>query len=204
MEYKLGRDYDSPVSVPAGATSVSGDHASIFVEDGGWKLVDNGSRNGTFVEQNGNFVRIKSVGITPDTWIRLGGEGVYGFMFKARRVVSPNSFMDDFTLLKQQLQNCEEAEQKVSTLTSISKFVGPLVSAACLIATMFPPLNTNFGFYRAAMLLPGIATLLVGMWLGGKSKAAKQERRHMVCPRCRRPLSEYDINNRQCSICKAH
>lgn len=204
MEYKLGINYKTPVPIPQEASSVSGDHATITIEGNRWTLTDNNSANGTYVENDGQFERVARVSITPDTWIRLGREGVYGFTFKARRIIMPNSYIDDFVQLRKDYEEFKNEEARLETLSKSSKLLGLAVSAVCIVLTLFPPFNQSFSFMRAAMLLPGIATLLMGMWLDGRKKKVINKRKRIVCPKCRRPIGEFDINNGQCSICKAH
>lgn len=204
MEYLLGRDHKDPVQIPQDASTVSADHAVITIEGNKWTLIDNNSTNGTYVEQDGQFVRVAKVSITPDTWIRLGNEGVYGFTFKARRVIHPNSFMEDFLGLRKEWEDFKNEEGKLSTMANYSKLFGLMVSIVCIIITLFPPFNKSFAFMRAAMLLPGVASFLLGLWLDNKKRQIMNKRKHIICPKCRRPIGEFDINNGQCSICKAH
>lgn len=94
--FHIGRDFEVPFAIDSKHASVSHNHASITIDGENWTLCDNDSTNGTYIEENGEFRRCKRIKVTPSTWIRLGEQGHRGYYFKARRVIRPNDYREDF------------------------------------------------------------------------------------------------------------
>ncbi|MCC8177039.1 MAG: FHA domain-containing protein [Bacteroidales bacterium] len=211
-EYRIGTDYEGPVKIPATSTSVSHDHAIIQVDGDDWTLIDNNSTNGTFVEAGGQFHRCARIRITPDTWIRLGPPTLEGHFFKARRVLKPNLFNDDF----QYLRECLERYQKVSKrLTSKMKwtksFLAPIISLVVFVGSFLVipqnsgASNNSMMLLRVMMILPGILTPMIQNILLNRDQALlKEYEQDLICPRCRKRLREEDITLGICPHCKAH
>lgn len=217
QEYLIGRCPDSSVKIPGDRTAVSTKHLKIYVDDSGqWKLEDLGSSNGTYIkDEEGHFQQIYTKVITEDTVIRLGGQGHNSFTFWAHQAVEPEeNYAYEFGRLKKLLAKQQEEEEELEKHNSrnmtIVKLSSPLALGLCVIAQVAIPRlgqdpNLNLWISRGVM---GIAPFIMGVFFGINTKQAKSLRqkrqRVLVCPKCSFPISEFDIQNRQCSRCKAH
>lgn len=215
-EFTIGRVADSPITIPADKVGVSGIHAKIIIhDDGHWEIEDLDSNNGTYVkDQNGNFQRVFKKIIDESTVIRLGQEGHDSFVFMAHRVIAnDNSYAYEFKqlkkILKRQIAEEEALEDKNVRNMKIVKAASPLAMAICIVAQYGIPglrddVNLNLWISRGAMALAPVA---IGMFFGIDAhsvKALKQKRlKTLTCPKCGYPVSEFDIQNMQCSRCKA-
>lgn len=215
-ELLIGRSPLSVIPVPSDKVSVSGAHVKIIVKDNGdWELEDLNSGNGTFVrDHNGNFQRVYKKHIEEKTIIRLGKEGHDSFVFMAHRALASDaSYAYEFNclkkLLRQQLEDEDAVERKNSRNMNIVKASSPIAMALCILLQYIVPglqdnSTINLWISRAAM---GVAPLAVGLFFGidrNAVKLLKQKRlKVLTCPKCGRPISEYDIQNMQCSHCKA-
>lgn len=187
---------------------VHSEHAVITIDDNGqWILEDlkGDGGNGTFVRtDNGDWKRVYRVAVTPETVIRLASGGHHAYTFMAHRVLQNR---DDFGYeinevrkIYTHLRDEEEAEEKrLQRLKSLPM----IVSAVCLIASF---VATNISAVRVIMGSQAIIIGLISYFFGGNNqiKNIRDKRRKLVvCPRCQRPMSDFDLENRQCSICKA-
>lgn len=216
QEYIIGRTSASPVKIPAEKVGVSGIHVKITVsENGTWELEDLNSTNGTYLrDNNGNFQRVFKKIISENTIIRLGQEGHDSFVFTAHRAIASDpSYTYEFKQLRKQLKSIieEEAilERKNQRNMKIVKAASPIALGLCVLAQYgIPGLNEradlNLWISRIAM---GIAPVVIGAFFGIDTqavKALKQKRaKVLTCPQCGYPISEFDIQNMQCSRCKA-
>lgn len=130
--YLLGRDFETPIKIDSNHTSVSHNHASLTIEGNSWTLTDNNSTNGTFIEENGKFRRYQSAKVTPDMWIRLGAEDHTGYCFKARRVLKPNNYQEDFAELVAQYQEFERIKDELESRRRTVKFITPILMIIAL------------------------------------------------------------------------
>lgn len=215
-EIIIGRTVNSPVEIPSDKVGVSGSHAKITIYNGGqWELEDLQSANGTYVkDQNGRFQRIYKKLIDENTVIRLGQEGHESFVFMAHRAISPDeSYEYEFRRLKKLLKHQIEEENALETRNSrnmkIVKAAAPLAMGLCIAAQYTIPvlkedMSLNLWISRGAM---AIAPVAIGIFFGidtHSAKCLKQKRLNVLtCPKCGYPLSEFDIQNMQCSRCKA-
>ncbi len=62
--YHLGRDFVEPIEIKDKHASVSHNHATITVDGDKWVLSDNDSTNGTYIEEDGVFRRVRNMTIT--------------------------------------------------------------------------------------------------------------------------------------------
>ena len=75
---------------------------------------------------------------------------------------------------------------------------------AGFIISCVPPLSQSMMSIRMAMLVPAMLSNLLFISVMSKPKELLEVRKlTVICPKCGRPLSEYDLNNRRCTICKA-
>lgn len=211
QEFIIGKSPASSIKVPADRLGVSGRHAKITITDSGkWELLDLDSTNGTFIrEDNGEFTRISSRSITECDVIRLGAKGADSFTFMAHRVTEPgDSYGYEFRQLRRKqaelAERASKLEKRISTVGWISKCSG---IAAFVIITYIAKftgidIDPNVRYMVIAMAPP-----IVGLFFAGDAKAVKALRKIreklLVCPKCNRPISDYDIEEGQCSRCKA-
>lgn len=203
--YKIGRDFNFPFPIDNTHTSVSHDHASITIDGDSWILCDNHSRNGTFVEENGTFRRYDKVKITPDSWIRLGEQGHRGYYFKARRVLYPNNYREDFDRLYEVFQEYENSKNKLEEYRRIAKYITlPLMVIGLCISVL--PWVTRFQWGpRLSLAISGILSPFIQDALLNKlGKKVKSLQKELICPKCRRTLSKDDLINKNHSYCHAH
>lgn len=203
--YKLGRDFDTPIPIDDKHASVSHNHATITIDGDNWVLCDNDSTNGTFVEENGEFRRCKRLKITPSTWIRLGEQGHRGFYFKARRVIRPNDYREDFEELYELFQEYEETKSKLESYRRVVKFITPILMCIGLTLSFLPAIRENGIAVRASFMLPGfLSPFIQDALLNRLEQKVKKMQKGLICPKCRRILGKDDIINREHSFCHAH
>lgn len=210
-EYILGRSSDSPVKIAPDKNAVSSHHAKITItDDGVWTLEDLRSANGTYVrDANGVFQRVFKKQITETDVIRLGAGGIASVIFTARRVTDPDaSYAFEFRQLKlmkkDQLERETQMEKRIERNGWISKCAGLGAIGLCAILGSFEGVNID---PNVRYVLIALAPVIAGLCFAGDTKALKVLRARrskiLVCPRCQRPLSEYDIEQGACSSCKA-
>lgn len=213
MEYIIGRaSSDGMVKVPATCDRVSGTHARITVDDyGTWTLEDLDSKNGTFVrDDNGEFQRVYRKQISKKTVIRLGSGGSGCFVFTAGHVQAPepDNYEYEFHQMKKLLRAQQDKEQKKEKAIErngwIAKFSGFGVIGICALLGSIKGVDID---PTMRYILISSAPVVVGLLFKGDAAALKSLRRKrdkiIVCPRCERPLSEFDVEHCQCSRCKA-
>lgn len=201
-----GSQCNQPFQIPN--DGVHSEHATLTIDDSGkWMLEDikGDAGNGTYIRTpEGEWKRVYRVAVTPTTVIRLASGGHHAYTFMANRVLQPK---DDFAFeinevrrtyydLRQQEETEEKRLQKLKSLPMV-------VSAVCLIASF---IATSLQAVRVIMGSQAIIIGLVSYFFGGNTqlRAIRERRRKLVvCPRCQRPMSDFDLENRQCSICKA-
>lgn len=203
--YRLGRDFDTPIKIEDSHVSVSHNHASIVIDADTWTLIDNDSMNGTYIEENGVFRRCKRMKITPSTWIRLGEQGHRGYYFKARRVLYPNDYREDFEELYDILQEYEGVTCQLESHRRTAKFITPVLMCVGLVLSFLPGIKDNGLAVRASFMLPGfLSPIIQDALLNKLEKKAKVLKKKLICPKCRRAIGKDDIINREHTICHAH
>lgn len=208
QEYLLGRSHSETVKIPSTKVSVSGTHAKITVsDDGTWELEDLNSPNGVFIrDENGDFQKVFKKQINESSIIRLGKGGADSFVFTAHRILcSDDSYSYEFHQLRKQLKRQleEEAQQekKVFLHGWIAKLSGIIsIGLTYVISKDMDPL-VRCSITGAMPAVLGLA--FIGD--GSVTKSLKKQRAKLLrCPKCGHPISDFDIENRQCSRCKAH
>ena len=204
--FHIGRDFETPFSIDDKHVSVSHNHASIVIDGDDWVLYDNDSTNGTYIEENGEFRRCKKIKVTPSTWIRLGEQGHRGYYFKARRVIRPNDYREDFEELYEIYQEYEEARNQLEVNRRSTKFVAPILMLIGYgLSYCIPGIKNNPNLSRLVILAPGLCSpFIVDLLLSKLEKKVKVLQKKLICPKCRRALGKDDIINREHSLCHAH
>lgn len=202
--FNLGRDFEAPIKIEDKHASVSHHHAILTVDGDNWILQDNDSTNGTYVEENGQFRRCARKTINPDTWIRLGEQGHRGYYFKARRVLRPNDYREDFSLLYDKYQELEETKNKLDANKKNMKFLTFFLLTAGLLVSLLPGIRDSFIGVRLCFMLPGALSPFLQDFLLNKYQEKIKELQHeLICPKCRRGLGKDDILSRSHTFCKA-
>ncbi|MGM9799625.1 MAG: FHA domain-containing protein [Muribaculaceae bacterium] len=203
--FTLGLDYETPFPIDGKHASVSHNHATITVDGDEWILCDNGSTNGTYVEENGRFRKIAKIRISPSTWIRLGEQGHRGYYFKARRVLSPNDYREDFNELYDTYQELEKKKIMLDSKRGITKYLGSVLTLCAVGFSMLPIIQTDGILVRGCIALPGLLSpLLQSMLLNRLEREVKGLSANMICPKCRRALGKDDIISKEHAYCHAH
>ena len=165
-------------------------------------------------DKNGNFQRVFKKIISENSIIRLGQEGHDSFVFTAHRAIATDlSYAYEFKQLRKQLKSIidEEVilERKNQRNMKIVKAASPIALGLCVLAQYGIPglkekADLNLWISRIAM---GAAPVVIGAFFGIDTqsvKALKQKKaKVLTCPQCGYPISEFDIQNMQCSRCKA-
>lgn len=203
--YNIGLDFNVPFQIDDKHASVSHNHCSIIVEGDDWTLCDHNSTNGTYIEVDGVFRRCNRIKITPDTWIRLGEQGHRGYYFKARRVIRPNDYREDFEELYETFQEFEETRNQLESHRRTAKFITPALMIIGLCISLVPGIKDNGMAVRASFMLPGfLSPFIQDVLLNKLEKKMKNLQRQLICPKCRRALGKDDIINKEHSFCHAH
>lgn len=193
---------------PITNAGVSRHHARITITDNGWLLEDLNSTNGTYVrDENGNFERVLSKRIHEDTVIRLGDSSINGYTFWAHHVLeeNPNDYGYEFTRISEFHKNLSEekrywvrrCQRKIRNTRILVTLSGPL-----LFLTLASIFKINMGYIIVACIT-GALQQLVPQKIN-TDQIDNKIKSMLVCPRCGRPLSEYEIKSQQCMACKSH
>ncbi len=210
-ELIIGRCALSPIKIPEDKSVVSSHHIKITISDNGiWKLEDLQSANGTYIrDDEGQFHRVYNKQIHENDIIRLGNGGVNSYVFTARKAVAPDeSYAYEFRqlrkLLKKQREDEAAKEKKLELNGWLTSATGAVVyGLTWVIGALFDisiDPTVRFG-------LMALAPILVKTCFSGDARDLKNLRKKrekiLVCPNCGRPIAEFDIEQGQCSRCKA-
>lgn len=203
--FTLGLDYETPFPIDGKHASVSHNHATITVDGDEWILYDNGSTNGTYVEENGSFRKIEKIRISPSTWIRLGEQGHRGYYFKARRVLSPNNYQEDFNELYDMYDELQQKRNMLESKRGWVKYLSSILTLCAICFSMLPVIQNDGILVRGCVALPGLLSpLLQSMLLNSLERYVKGLSAKMICPKCRRALGKDDIISKEHAYCHAH
>lgn len=130
-------------------------------------------------------------------------------MFAAHRAFAQDdSYVYEFKqlrkLLKHQKDKEMKQEKKIEITGWISKLSGLAVIGLCAVIGSIKGINID---PNTRYILIASAPVVVGLIFSGDTKRLKDLRkkkeRILLCPKCGRPISEFDIELGQCSRCKA-
>ena len=185
---------------PIKNAGVSRQHASITIEGGHWILEDLDSTNGTFVrDDNGLYQRVS----------RLGDESSNGYAFMAHHVVEddPENYAYEFARLAEWRDRFKKERERCQAAQRNRGLVQILISVVVIAVSYMPFLSEQprlqLMVMRIGMLLPPVYIFFAS----GKNKMQRiydRQQRILVCPRCGRPLTDYEITKQMCMTCKAH
>lgn len=189
---------------PITNAGVSRHHARITITGNEWVLEDLNSTNGTYIrDKNGDFKRVFTIHIHEDTVIRLGDSSLNGYTFWAHHVLeeNPNDYTYEFTKIYQ-LREHLITERKTVIARSLQKAKILRIGVA-LIQALISFFLTDVRYIRAVMIIPTILMALMPQRINTE-EIDNKIKNTLVCPRCGRPLSEYEIKSQQCMSCKSH
>ena len=205
----IGRSGNQPFKITA--ESVSNEHTSVTIDNNGvWTLEDLDSPNGTYIRNaSGEFNQVYKKIISEDTVIRLGRGGHHGCIFTGHQLIStPGDYSYEFRNLKKALarQQADEAMMQAKSERNgwISKCSGMAAIAICALLGSIDGINID---PNTRYILIASAPIIVGLLFRNDKAAMAQLRQKrqklIVCPKCGRPLSEFDVENMICPSCKA-
>lgn len=210
----LGRRGTQSFEIDPGLSYVHGEHARLTVSDDRrtWFIEDlkGNEGNGVYVRNSrGTFDRVFSCRIRPTDIIRLGPEGARSVSFMARRVLDP-SLHYEFSYVKSLDNEFREREAEHAGMVrrhTRNSIIAPVLGATVAAAVrMFLPVDPAIMITMASMASAVPLAILRYRYRddGERLKDIKKERaRVIVCPKCGRALSDYDVRNARCSACKA-
>ncbi|MDR0895741.1 MAG: FHA domain-containing protein [Prevotellaceae bacterium] len=208
MEFILGRKGTQPFKIDAACEGVSEKHAKLTIEGEVWTIEDLDSTNGTYIrDQSGEFRLISKKKISENSIIRLGRGGYRSYTLMAHRVMAKEGdYSYEFDVLRKMYSSQAEQEakqEKVNTRNGwIAKCSGVVAILLCSFVGLFVTIGSGIRYFAIAF-----APIIVGLLFrndNAKLKKMRERRRNfLVCPKCKRPLSDFDIDNLQCSACKA-
>ena len=206
-EIILGQAGNQPF--PIKRDGVSHQHARLTVEaDGTILLEDLHSTNGTFVRNaDGDFDRISRVRVTPDTVVRLGVGGMHSTQFWVHHALADADADFSYEFHRIRATNDLLSQQMAQELAHQKKmrFVPLAITGTFLLLTMLPilPPWLQMNLMRAGML---VGSLVSAFFIKNDKYVAiaGRKRKVITCPNCGRPLSDYELEQQQCQLCRAH
>lgn len=210
-ELVIGRSSASPLKVPDDRIAVSGKHVKITLLDNGeMKLEDLQSSNGTYVRNdNFEFERVYACQIHESDIIRLGNDGANSFVFTARRALYPDdTYAYEFRHLQRLLKKSREEEAKKEKWANIAGWIisGGAFAVWGLTEIVEWILHKDSDPNKRMIIMmgvPPILKILLGNFTKGTKLVKKTREKFMLCPKCGKRISEFDIEQGQCSKCKA-
>lgn len=193
---------------PIKNAGVSRQHARITIDNGVWVLEDLDSTNGTYIrEDNGKFIRIDKLGISEDTVIRLGDDSLNGYAFMAHHVLeeNPDNYRYEFRRLQEWREAFRTERERYQMAKRNKTLIQIAFSIAVLAVTFIPaiPSNIQMMILRIGLLIPPLFNFFV-TGRNGMQKIYDRQQAVLTCPRCGRPLSDFEITKELCMACKAH
>lgn len=187
---------------------VSSQHAKLVREaNGQLVLIDLGSRNGTYVRNSaGEFERISRVNVSETDIIRLGSGGIHSVTFWVHHLLveDVNDYSFEFrhiiSTYREDFKPQYDALWKKNDMRDWCSVGAPVLGLGLSFLFSNDPL-----MIRASITLPALGVGLFFMGFAKKMRMLNNYRqRTIVCPHCGRPLSDFDIEQQQCTMCKAH
>lgn len=213
--YIVGRTGNQPFEIEPTRLYVHGQHARLTVDTDSqdWYIEDlkGDGGNGVFIrDSNGDFRRVMACRIRPTDIVRLGPENANSFTFMAHHALQPDSYNYEFAYnraLDRKLQKQEAELTAIIKKHNRNTILAPVILAALSMSLrLFLPIDTTV----LMAITVGVTAIPTGIlryvYRGDaeKLKAIKSRRAKLIqCPKCWRPLSDYDLRNGRCSACKA-
>lgn len=202
----IGKEGTQPFKITG--DSVSRHHARLTIEgDGRLLLEDLKSTNGTYVrDAMGEFRRISRAYVERDTVVRFGLAGVHSYTCWVNHLLvsDPSDYSYEFRkimrLYESEVRERQEQLWKRNDSREWACIAAPLVGLCLSFAFSDNPL-----MIRMSITIPTMAVSLLFMGFSRRMRELSRYRQNfVVCPCCGRPLSDHDLEQQQCSFCKAH
>lgn len=213
--YTLGRAGDQPFKIGPEYGYVHGQHARITIDPASrdWYIEDlKGTMgNGVYIRDHaGEYRRITAGHIRPTDVIRLGPESAQSYTFMAVHLLNPANYNHEFSYLRsldKKLKSEEEAQAAVvRNHNAMTMLVPGVLCAIGAMMRLFIPMEpmVTVTICSAVTVIPAAIMRFVFRDDNEKLKRIRARRAKLLqCPRCGRPLSDYDVRNGRCSACKA-
>lgn len=213
--FTVGRSGDQKFEIGQDRQFVHNEHVRITVDEhsDNWYLEDlkGGKGNGVYLRDSaGDFRLVVNCHIKPNDVLRLGPENAKSFTFMAHQLVAPNDYSHEFKYLRAMDKRFKKAEEEHAAVVkkhNLNMIIAPIICVSLVaIVRIFAPIDPML-----MLALCGVATALPPGLLRLKYRSdAEQLKRiketrakFLLCPKCWRVLSDYDVRNCKCSVCKA-
>lgn len=211
QEIIIGRLGNQPFKIEDSCAWVHREHAKIIINDfNQWIIEDlkNGEGNGVYVRNDkGVFEKVLRQPISPEATIRLGKEGTQSYTFMAQKVLSQNAtgYSAEFRAVKRLSAELHEEEERLEEKLRKHNMIKSVVPSIGMALLMLPMDKIGNPLWLRGLI--GVLTIIC-LWSFRKDpdkmkKLRLKKENLLVCPKCGRPLSKYDIKMCQCSYCKA-
>lgn len=203
----IGTEGNQPFKIAS--QMVSREHALVTIDDNGkWTLEDLHSTNGTSIRnEKGELVRVGKISITPDTYLCLGPDNALGCKFYACRLTAEqDNYSYEFQLLQRFSKEYSDKIAAVERTSNIvTKAIGVISLMVLLGSFLIQDQSVNIKLLRMGTLLSTCSSLLYSPKKTLK-KLQAQYTELFSCPNpnCNSKLSQKEIEDCQCSRCKAH
>lgn len=193
-------------------------HARVTIDDNGvWTIEDLSSLNGTFIiNEQGELVEVRRKRIDEYTRIVLADTSFTGASFYAHHLIERdgNDYRHEFHhIVKEYNRLSNEMEKKVESIKQRRMLLSlvPVLTSCVLgiLARVVLSDNPNIIYIIIGMMSAVTASLNVLItWYNNRDKSLdrfKLRMRYiMMCPHCGRQLTDFDVKNQQCPVCKVH
>lgn len=211
----IGRRGTQPFKISDDQEYVHNEHARLTFDPQSrdWYIEDlkGTTGNGVFIRQpDGEFRRVISCRIKPHDIVRLGPENAKSFTFMAHHVLTPESYNYEFAYMQalaKKLNEEEAAQTAIQKKHTLTTYIVPIFTAA-LSMSLRLFVDIDLGILIAITM--GLSSIPLGILRviyrndAERLKAIKARRVKLIqCPKCWRPLSDYDLRYGRCSACKA-
>ena len=211
--FEIGKAGNQPF--PINGERVSAKHARVTIDEAGrWILEDLCSTNGTYIyDDAGQLVRVGRKEIQEFTRIVLSDTTPMGASFYAHHLLEDNinDYRAEFRFLLEKAGRLYAERRLLKKRIKERRMLSNLIpgTVSCLLG-----LVVRIFFPDEMMLLIGsmsvmttVLSLLVA-WINNRDERLQELsyriQNLLACPKCGRPLSEYDLNNQLCPACKSH
>lgn len=211
--FTVGRSGDQKFEIGQDRQFVHNEHVRITVDEhsDNWYLEDlkGGKGNGVYLRDSaGDFRLVVNCHIKPNDVLRLGPENAKSFTFMAHQLVAPNDYSYEFKYLRAMDKRFKKAEEEQTAVIKKHNLTTNVVSVFVALLVILIRIFIDLDII-----------IIIGLGLGGvvnggmrilfrndaeRLKRIKEIRaKFLLCPKCWRVLSDYDVRNCKCSVCKA-
>jgi hypothetical protein len=202
----VGRFGNQPFKIAS--DGVSSEHARITQQDNGeWFIEDlkGDNGNGTFVkDENGDFVRIYNKKVNENTVVRLGKGGYHSYLFTIHHLLSqPDDYEYEFKLLREKSKELSAELKRIQKKNKMMTTAGNIVVQLSVgLLAVLVTRKMSIGF-----IILAVARVVFNYIFKPDKKeilnVQQKMKKLITCPRCGKPLSEYEMDNRSCLTCHA-